>query len=181
MVQSAETDLAKQIAVLDIPLNRDVFMRTLVRELANVLCDVVGVDQAAGFVSVVGQNMGCQIDGYYRQALQLPRLTRSQVSAVLVDLKQRIQGDFYIVEQNDDHILLRSRSCPFEDKVKGQKAMCMMTSNVFGSIAAQNLGYAKVALHQTIAEGADECEVAVYLRITDESDAVEGRQYFKTV
>jgi hypothetical protein len=31
--------------------------------------------------------------------------------------------------------------------------MCMMTSNVFGHIAVQNLGYAHVALEQTIARG----------------------------
>ncbi len=31
--------------------------------------------------------------------------------------------------------------------------MCMMTSNVFGSIAAENLGYAKIELQETVATG----------------------------
>ena len=31
--------------------------------------------------------------------------------------------------------------------------MCMMTSNVFGHIAAENVGYAKVELQETIARG----------------------------
>jgi predicted ArsR family transcriptional regulator len=171
--------LARQVAALDIPLDRDLFMRTLVRELANVLCDVVGIEQASGFISVVGQGMGRQIDRSYRQALQVPALSREQVAAVLVDLKQRIKGDFYIVEQDDGRLLLRTRSCPFEDKVQGQKAMCMMTSNVFGSIAADNLGYAKVELRRTIAEGARECEVAVYLQASPAADAVPGREYFQ--
>lgn len=180
MTETTTNELARKIATLDIPLNRDVFMRTLVREMANVLCDVVGFEQASGFVAVVGQSMGKQIDRNYRDALRLPALSREQVAAVLVDLKQRIQGDFYIVEQDDGHIVLRTRSCPFEDKVAGQKALCMMTSNVFGSIAADNLGYAKVELRQTIAEGARECEVAIHLLIGEQTDAIEGREYFKT-
>lgn len=180
MTNATEADLTRQIAALDIPLNRDVFMRTLVREMANVLCDVVGVEQASGFVAVVGQGMGHQIDQDYRHALRLPSLSRDQVAAVMIDLKKRIQGDFYIVEQNDHRISLRNRVCPFEDKVNGQRALCMMTSNVFGCIAAENLGYAKVELRQTIAEGARECEVVVHLVLSDETDALEGREYFKT-
>ena len=58
--------------------------------------------------------------------------------------------------------------------------MCMMTSNVFGAIAAQNLGYAKVELQETIAKGDAGCRVVVYLKPTDEADAAEGREYFQT-
>lgn len=180
MTNATEPELAREIAALDVPLNRDVFMRTLVREMTNVLCEVIGIEQASGFVAVVGQGMGHQIDRDYRHALQLPSLNREQVAAVLVDLKKRIKGDFYVVEQSDHRILLRNRVCPFEDKVNGQRALCMMTSNVFGCIAAENLGYAKVELRQTIAEGARECEVAVHLVLSDETDALEGREYFKT-
>ena len=180
MTNANGAKVTRQIAALDIPLNRDLFMRTLVREMTNVLCDVVGAEQTAGFVAVVGQDMGRQIDQNYRHALQLPSLSREQVAAVMIDLKRRIQGDFYIVEQNDDRIILRNRACPFEDKVNGQRALCMMTSNVFGCIASENLGYAKVELRQTIAEGARECEVAVHLVLDDATDALEGREYFQT-
>jgi hypothetical protein len=55
----------------------------------------------------------------------------------------------------------------------------MMTSNVFGSIAADNLGYAKVVLEQTIARGDAGCRVTLYLTPTAESTAAEGREYFK--
>jgi hypothetical protein len=98
----------------------------------------------------------------------------------MVDLKRRIQGDFYIIEESDDKIVLGNRACPFEDKVIGRPSMCMMTSNVFGSIAARNLGYAKVELQQTIAEGHPGCRVVVYLRPTEESAHAEGREYFDT-
>lgn len=164
---------------LDVPLERDVFLRTLIRELSGTLQDVVGLDEASGFISVVGQNMGNHINNEYKSALQVENLDRRQVADVLVDLKRRIEGDFYIVEETDEKIVLHNRVCPFEDKVIGRPAMCMMTSNVFGSIAAENLGYSKVELNETIAEGSNRCVVTVYLKPTDESEKAFGREYVK--
>jgi predicted ArsR family transcriptional regulator len=164
---------------LDLPLERDVFLRSLIRELAGTLQDVVGLDEAAGFVSVVGQRIGDKINDSYTAALAVERLSRPQVAAVLVDLKRRIQGDFYVVEESDEKIVLGNRACPFGDKVKDRPALCMMTSNVFGAIAAENLGYGKVSLEQTIARGDPGCRVVVYLKPTAEAEAAEGREYFK--
>jgi len=164
---------------LSLPLDRDVFLRTLLRELAGTLQDVVGLEEATGFVSVVGQRIGDQINEAYKTAWQVSGLTRDQVRDVLVDLKRRIQGDFYVVEETEEKIVLGNRACPFGDKVKGRPALCMMTSNVFGTIAAENLGYGKVALEQTIAEGHPECRVVVYLKPSEEGRAAKGREYFK--
>jgi predicted ArsR family transcriptional regulator len=153
----------RDVASAPIDLERDGFMRTLIRELAGTLQDVVGTDEAAGFISVVGQRMGDQINAAYRQALQIDRLSPAQVADVLVDLKRRIQGDFYVLEARADRIVFGNRRCPFGDRVVGRPSMCMMTSNVFGVIASRNLGSAKVALDATIAEGAPECRVVVYI------------------
>lgn len=170
---------AVEIENLDVSLGRDVFLRSLIRELSGTLQEVVGLEEASGFISVVGQNIGSQINNEYKSALQVENLTRPQVAQVLVDLKRRINGDFYIVEETDEKIVFHNRVCPFEDKVIGRPAMCMMTSNVFGSIAAENLGYSKVELNETIAEGSSRCVVTVYLKPTPESEQVQGREYFK--
>ncbi len=162
---------------IPVPLERDVFMRTLIRELAGALQDVIGLDEASGFISVVGQRMGRQINDFYKSALQVERLEREQVTQVLVDLKRRIQGDFFVIEESDERIVLGNRACPFGEKVLGRPAMCMMTSNVFGSIAAENLGYAKVVLEETIAQGASGCRVTVYLKPTDAAQQANGREY----
>ena len=169
-----------QVATLDVPLERDVFLRTLLRHLAGTLQEVVGLDEASGFVSVVGQRIGEEIDTAYKSALSVDQLTREQVADVLVDLKRRIQGDFFILEEDDEKIVLGNRACPFAEKVAGRPALCRMTSNVFGSIAAQNLGYAKVAIEQAIARGDSGCRVVVYLKPTDAAEASEGREYFRS-
>jgi predicted ArsR family transcriptional regulator len=171
----AETE--NSVSRVSVPLERDIFLRTLIRELAGTLQDVVGLEEASGFISVVGQRMGTQINEDYKSALSVSKLDRAQVADVLVDLKQRIQGEFFVIEETDDKIVLGNRRCPFADKVIGRPAMCMMTSNVFGSIAAQNLGYAKVMLEETIAQGAAACRVTVFLKPTPEAQEAPGREY----
>jgi hypothetical protein len=168
-----------QVATTEIALDRDRFMRTLIRHLAGTLEDVVGVAEAEGFISVVGQNMGEEIDAGYRRALRVERLSREQVSAALVDLKRRIDGDFYVLEEREDAIVLGNRRCPFGDKVIGRPSMCMMTSNVFGVLAAENLGYARVVLEQTIANGDPGCRVTVYVKPQAEQEGQAGREYVR--
>ncbi len=154
------------------------FMSTLLRHLSGTLEDVVGLDDAEGFISLVGQRMGDEINREYRNALSLGRLDREQVARVLVDLKRRIDGDFYVIEETDERIVLGNRRCPFGSKVVNRPSLCMMTSNVFGAIAADNLGYAKVTLEETIAAGQDGCRVVVWLKDTTESRSADGREYF---
>jgi len=153
-----------QAADLDLPLERDLFLRTLIRELAGTLQDVIGLDDASGYISVVGAAVGEQMDRDYRRAFAVDRLSRGQVAEVLVDLKRRIKGDFFILEETENRIVLGNRACPFGDLVRDRPSLCMMTSNVFGNITAQNLGYAAVELERTIAQGHADCRVTVYLR-----------------
>lgn len=162
----------------EIELDRDSFLRSLMRELAGTLESVVGVPETAGFVSVVGERIGNQIDGEYRRALKVSRLSRAQVTAVLMDLKRRISGDFYVISEDDQKIVLGNRVCPFGDKVVGRPSLCMMTSNVFGKIAGENLGYAKVAIEESIASGHAGCRVVVYVEPNTEAEAAVGREYF---
>lgn len=163
---------------LDISLNRDEFARTLLRELAGTLQEVVGLEEASGFISVVGQIIGRDLDERYKQALGVERMDLEHVASVLVDLKRRIDGDFYLISVDEEKIVLGNRACPFAEKVIDRPALCMMTSNVFGSIAANNLGYAKVELQETIAAGHPECRVVLYLQPNGQTNAAWGREYF---
>ncbi|MFW6079814.1 MAG: methanogen output domain 1-containing protein [Gemmatimonadota bacterium] len=170
---------SSRVEALDIPLERDGFLRTLLRELSGALQDIVGLAEASGLVSVVGQRLARGLDRDYREALGAPDLTREQVAEVLVDLKRRLGGDFYVIEQDDDRIVFGNRACPMGSEVEGRPALCMLTSNLFGSITADNLGYAKVDLEETIARGDPGCRVVVHLRPTAEARATEGREYFR--
>lgn len=178
MTQAA-TLAAQSVANAPVELERDLFLRSLLRELAGTLESVVGTAEASGYISVVGGAMGESIDQAYRHALAVDRLNRNQVRDVLVDLKRRIQGDFHIIEEREDRIVLGNRACPFGQFVEGRPSLCMMTSNVFGSIAAQNLGYARVEIQEAIAMGHPGCRVVVHLRPSEDAE-MNAREYFRT-
>lgn len=171
--------MKKKVSDLSISIDRDVFLRNLLRELSGTLEDVVGLDEAAGFISIVGQNIGEWMNAEYRRALAMDSLAVNQLADVLVDLKARIHGDFYFIEEDDERIVLGNRSCPFGDRVIDRASLCMMTSNVFGTIAAENLGYAKVCLDNTIACGDGECRVVVYKHPCETAEKHEGREYYR--
>lgn len=103
-----------ELRELQIPLERDIFLRSLVRELSGVLEEVVGIKETSGFVSVVGQSIGKWIDAEYRKALKVSNLSREQVAQVCVDLKRRIQGRFYVIEEDEEKIVSGNTACPFE-------------------------------------------------------------------
>lgn len=167
----------RQVEDAQIPLERDGFLRALLRELTGTLEEVVGLEEASGYISVVGGSIGEQIGREYRNALALDRLDREQVGKVLVDLKRRIQGDFYVIEEREDRIVLGNRRCPFGDYVNGRPSLCMMTSNVFGRIAADNLGYARVNVEESIAQGHAGCRIVVYLKPSQDIEP-GAREYF---
>ena len=164
------------ISKLNISLERDKFLRDLLHHLSGTLQDVIGLEEASGFISIVGQQIGEEINNEYCSSLKVDSLDRKQVLEVLVDLKQRIHGNFSIVVEDENKVVLQTTSCPFGEQVKDRPSLCMMTSNVFGFIASENLGYAKVHLDETIATGSSGCRVVIYLTQTDET---EGIEYYK--
>lgn len=154
-----------------IPKDRDHFLRELIAELATILETTIGLKKAQGFIALVGTRMGEAMDRDYRQIAGVAQLSPEQVADALVDLKRRIQGGFSIESIDSERIILVNDNCPFGDRVKGKPSLCMMTSNVFGRIAADNLGYARVALPETIASGDRGCRVIVEL--TGDGDGIE--------
>jgi predicted ArsR family transcriptional regulator len=167
-----------QVERAAVPVDRDHFLRALLRELAGTLEDVIGLEETRGYVSVVSSALGSAIDRDYRAALRLDHLDRRQLARVLVDFKRRIGGDFYVISEDDEKIVLGNRACPFGAMVAGRASLCMMTSNVFGGIAANHMGYAKVELQETIARGHPGCRVVVHLQPSEAALAAEGREYF---
>ena len=172
-------DPQRPMAELEIPLNRDSYLRALLANLADTIEGVIGLRDASGFVSIVGQRIGEDLNQNYRDALGAKRLTREQVAQALVDFERRIQGDFYVIEQDDEKIVLGNRTCPFAERVYGHPSLCMTTSSTFGVLAAQNQGYARVVIEQAIAQGHPGCRVVIYLKPGKDVPLGEGREYYE--
>ena len=153
--------------------SRDVFVLDLLRELTGVLEEAVGLEEAQGFIGLVGGRIAIRMNEDYRQVTGGAVLDREQVAAALVDLKRRIEGGFSIERIDDEGIVLVNDACPFGPVVRDRQSLCMMTSNVFGRLAADNLGYARVELVDTIARGDGRCRVVVAFE-----PGGAGREYF---
>lgn len=173
-----EDVLTSRLVEVEIGLDRDVFFRRMLRELAGTIEAIVGRDEASGYVAAVGAAMGDWINAAYHAEMGPEDFDLQTVAAVFVDLKQRIDGGFYIISVEPERIVLGNRRCPFGEHVLDRPSLCMMTSNVFGRIAADNLGYARVQLDKTIAQGAEECHIIVHLT-PQEGVEPDEREYFR--
>lgn len=162
-----------------IDFERDGFVRHLLGELSGLLEEVVGLDEARGFVALVGQRVAAHLDGLYSEHLGTGAWSPEQLAEVLVDLKRRIQGGFRIESVDAGGIVLVNDACPFGSRVHGRPSLCMMTSNVFGTLAAQHHGFASVSLLETIARGDAGCRVVVQLDASAPASA-DARQYSRT-
>jgi predicted ArsR family transcriptional regulator len=159
--------------------DRDMFLRRMLRELSGTLEEIVGLEQAEGFVGVVGQRIADWLDPVYRQTYGVSALDAEQLAATLVDLKRRIGGDFSIEECRPDRIVLVNRACPFGDMVRGRMSLCRMTVSVFGTLAAENQGYSRITIDKAIARGDGGCRVIIDLGGEGKEDG--GTEFFRSV
>lgn len=166
------------VSDLELPLDRDLFFRTMIRSFAKSLEETVGMDEAEGYVSLVGSQIGNWIEEQYQQATGQEKFTPEEIANLLVDLKRRIGGDFHVMEVDEDRIVLGNHACPFGDLAKGRPSLCRMTSNVFGRITANQLGYARVDLPETIAKGDAGCRIIVHLKPDMDATALD-HEYFR--
>jgi PAS domain S-box-containing protein len=165
-----------------IALDRDLFMRRLIASLGYLNEGLLGSDVAGAYITNVGLSMGAAIEAEYKRFWGIERpFTLDEYAHVIVDLKQKIQGNFSLVSKSTEKVVVRTTSCPFDAFVRQPPSLCFMTSAVFGGIAARNFGYAKVVLHKRIALGDDGCFVTVHLQRTPEAEASIGREYFPAV
>ncbi|MBN1378814.1 MAG: transcriptional regulator [Gammaproteobacteria bacterium] len=156
------------------------FLRKFIRHITGTLEDIVGLDEAAGYIATVAQRMGEQLNEAYLQSLGLERMNRKQVCKVIADLEKRINGNAEIVFENDEKIVLEGCACPFGTDVADRPSMCMMTTNMLAVIAAENLGFSKVSIEESLSQGDPACRVVIYVRPGEECDAAIGQEFFQS-
>lgn len=170
------------LAPTPIALDRDTFMRQLIASLGLLNEGILGSDVAGAYIMNVGLSMGAAIEAEYKRFWELDRpFTVDEYTHVIIDLKQKINGNFSLVANDPTKVVVRTTSCPFDTFVRQSPSLCFMTSSVFGGIAARNFGYAKVVLHKRIALGDPGCYVTVHLQRTPEAEASVGKDYYPDI
>ncbi|GCE26350.1 hypothetical protein KDA_18340 [Dictyobacter alpinus] len=165
-----------------IALDRDLFMRRLIASLGHLNEGILGSELTGAYIINVGLSMGAAIEEEYKRFWGIDRsFTLDEYAHVIVDLKQKIGGNFSLVSKDPLKVVVSTTSCPFDTLVRQSPSLCFMTSSVFGGIAARNFGYAKVVLQKRIALGDDGCYVIVHLQRTPEALAAIGKEYVPDV
>ncbi|WP_186418234.1 methanogen output domain 1-containing protein [Bosea sp. CS1GBMeth4] len=175
MTSSATT--MPNISSLDIDFDDHVLSDALVAGMAELLETIAGPEDACAYVSSIAARLGADIEKQYKAALNVQHLNRNQLVAVLIDLKNRAGGGFSLTEQDEDRLVFGNRACPLGKAASNHPSLCMLTSNIFGRMTANAVGYAAVDLERTIARGDSDCRVVVHLRRT--ALEPDTREYFR--
>lgn len=130
------------------------------------------------FIQKIVLNSSEALEQIYRDSHGLSdTLSMQEFGELLVNLKNAIGGEFEVLEQDEEHLRLKTNKCPFGSSVESAPALCHMTSSIFGGIAARNYGYAKVELKKRIALGSDHCDICIH-RYPDQCEDIIGDEYF---
>lgn len=172
------TNAAKpNISTLDIDFDHRGLVNTLVADMAELLETIAGTEDACAYVSSIAARLGAGIERQYKAALGVQHLSRDQLIAILIDLKNRAGGAFSIIEQDEDRVVFGNCACPLGQAAANRPSLCMLTSNIFGRMTANAVGYAAVDLEETIAKGAAGCRVVLHLKRTELGP--DTREYFR--
>ncbi len=155
-------------------MKQDNFFADIVGNLAGALENTVGLRDAEGFITEVGTLIGEGVSDLYKTGKPS---TTQDIARILVDLKDRIGGEFKVESVTDEQIILTNTRCPFAHRVEGRPSLCMMTTNVFGRVVADRNGYAHVLVDDSIAHNGKGCHVTVTLSSELAPDA-QGFEFF---
>ncbi len=129
------------------------------------------------YIEHLGVAASSCFESVYREQRELKNaLNVDQYSDLILNIKNNIGGNFTRASSDPGVVRVISTRCPFGDSVKEAPELCRMTSSVFGSIAARNFGYAKVALNKRLATNDEVCEVCIYTD-RDSASAYGGDEY----
>ncbi|WP_375174723.1 methanogen output domain 1-containing protein [Pseudooceanicola sp.] len=151
---------------------REEFLNTLVGSLAETIENVVGIEDAEAFIGIVGRRMG------QSETARIPgagTTDPARVAEHLKAFKANIGGDFVIESVEGSRITFTNSKCPFARQASGRPSLCMMTTNVFGRVAADATGYARVNVEEALARGDHRCRVTVDL---EWDGAGDGKEFY---
>ncbi len=137
-------------------LTANKFLGKLITQYAHIHQRAIG-SEAQEYIKQLGIRTGEWLEAYYNE----PTWTPDDYAHSIVDIKNAIGGEFFISEVTADYVVVKSNKCPFGSQVKDAPHLCMMTSSVFGGIAARHFQYGEVNLRQRIALGDPNCEVMI--------------------
>lgn len=126
----------------------------------------------------IGITLGRQASEQYRlvNGVSYP-FSRKDYAHCLLSLKELWGWECVMLDESANSLSLRIPSCPFGSSAARGSELCELDSAMYGGIAAEQFGYAKVCLKRGCGTLPQNCLVTIHIRKTDESLAAQGETY----
>jgi DNA-binding NtrC family response regulator len=164
------------------PLNPIAFLQAFISQSVRVAEQHCSGDdsRAGGYIEHVGLTASQCLEEGARGCLGYHReINSDQYADVIINIKNRIGGNFSRASSPPGVIRVVNTRCPFGDNVRDAPELCRMTASVFGGIAARNFGYGKVVMNKRIALNDGCCDISIYTDSKSAGDQVGDEYYFE--
>ena len=126
----------------------------------------------------IGVEIGRGLASEYQRIEQVPRpFSREDFVRCMECLGQGLGCGYTKIEEDTDCIVFRVTNCPFPNAATQCPDICELENGVFGGIAGDELGFAKVCLHRGNGPSPKNCHVLVYTNKTNRNVGAEGSVY----
>lgn len=142
----------------------DINQIRFLKEMLVKICQNINAKQLKDAIDKTSTNIGKDISEIYKRFHGVNKLTKSQLTDSIIDAMNKLGGNFSLVAEDGEKITLKNSKCLFGPSVKQCPMLCIATSNIIGTIVAENIGYGKVELRKTIAKGNSEDTIIVHLK-----------------
>ncbi len=129
-------------------------------------------------LDALGPLVGGEVEDQYRKRWnEWKQLTPAQYGYLVADLYGAMGGASALASADAEKVTVNSLRCPFGRTALASESLCTFTSSLFGTIAANNFGYAWVVRKHQTPVSEVECETTVYLTPSVRHEMDRGIEY----
>jgi predicted ArsR family transcriptional regulator len=148
-----------KIWYIPVDLNRTKFLKQIITGM----CETIEPNLLKEALEKSSTDFGKEVSDIYKKFHNTTKLTKTQLIDSIIDAMNKLGAHFSLISQDKEKIVFRNSKCLFGSEIKKCPLLCITTSSIVGKIIAENLGYSRVELKRSIANGANEDIMRVYL------------------
>lgn len=170
----------KSLSEQAITMNRVEVLRVMFTDLAALLNDIVGTDNAESIICTVGEKFGAKLAAA-AIGQPVPAAGIHRALAIIQNLTESCGGLVSVRSLSENKLVLRFDVLPFADEQGGHasEALSVAMISAVGRVVADQTGYARLTIKagRRTAANSDELLLPVFLTVRDFVRSSE-REYF---
>jgi len=156
---------------IPVDINKESFFRDI---LIGITSKLNGSQR--DIIKEVSLSTAKEISRSYKEFYKVEKLNKSQIIDSIMDIGNKIGGEFSLVENSDEVIIFKNKRNILGGGIKTDPMLAKtLLSDICGVMVGKNLGYCNIALKQSVSKDGPEDIIYIYLKKTDsiERKAIE--------